>query len=320
MRILIELPTWLGDTVMSTPAIENIIHYYNKPEIVLIGSKAALEIFRYHPDIGEKIQNIKTFFGLFELSKNIGHFDVFFSFRSSFRSSILKILLSSEKKYQYRKNQYKNRHQVEKFNEFTQDSLKTFFSAGHLNIYRSNKPPIIFTNLTLGVHPGATYGDAKKWYPEEFAKVLFRLSNQYDIIIFGSPKEKNIADEIEKLLISSGVSNYSNLAGKTSICDLINHISSLDLFITGDSGPMHIASSFQIPTISIFGPTNYLETSQWLNEKNIMVKKNLECQPCMQRSCPLSHHNCMRFIKSHDVIDAVNKLELRTDNNIEVNN
>ena len=67
--------------------------------------------------------------------------------------------------------------------------------------------------------------------------------------------EKDIASDIEKYLIEKGVSNYQNLSGQTSITELISQISKLDLFITGDSGPMHLAAAFQIPTVAIFGPT-----------------------------------------------------------------
>ena len=102
--------------------------------------------------------------------------------------------------------------------------------------------------------------------------------------------------------------NYKNLAGNTTITELINKISSLDLFITGDSGPMHIAAAFQIPTVAIFGPTKDKETSQWMNKKSIIVKKNLDCQPCMKRICPLQHHNCMNLIKAIDVLKAVNSI------------
>jgi len=65
---------------------------------------------------------------------------------------------------------------------------------------------------------------------------------------------------------------------------------------------MHIAAAFKVPTVSIFGPTKHIETSQWKNEKSIIIKENLDCQPCMKRECPLKHHNCMELIKSEKVI------------------
>ncbi len=162
----------------------------------------------------------------------------------------------------------------------------------------------------LGINPGASYGSAKRWYPQEFAKVANELSNEYDIIIFGGPSEKDIANDIEKSLIKNGVTNYQNLAGNTTIPELINQISGLDLFITGDSGPMHVAAAFQVPTVSIFGPTKDNETSQWMNERSIIVKKNLDCQPCMKRTCPLGHHNCMNLIKAVDVLSASKHITL----------
>ena len=124
------------------------------------------------------------------------------------------------------------------------------------------------------------------WYPDEFAEVAAKLSKKYNIIIFGGSGEKDIAIDIEKLLIKKGISNYQNLAGNTTISELVEHISNLDLFITGDSGPMHIAAAFQVPTVAIFGPTRTEETSQWMNKKSLIVKKNLDCQPCMKRVCP----------------------------------
>ena len=105
-----------------------------------------------------------------------------------------------------------------------------------------------------------------------------------------------------------GVKNFKNLTGTTTISELVNHISSLDLFVTGDSGPMHIASSFQIPTIAIFGPTQDQYTSQWMNPKSEVVKTNLDCQPCMKRECPLKHNNCMNFIKAKRVLECIERI------------
>ena len=162
----------------------------------------------------------------------------------------------------------------------------------------------------IGINPGASYGSAKRWYPGEFAKVASELSSQYDIVIFGGPGERDIALDIEKMLIKKDINNYKNLAGSTTISELINHISKLDLFITGDSGPMHLAAAFQVPTVAIFGPTKDNETSQWMNDKSAIVKQDLDCQPCMKRTCPLVHHNCMKLITSEIVLKSINRLGL----------
>ena len=303
MKILIELPTWLGDAIMVTPAIENIINFYNDVEITFIGSFVSIEALKNHPKAIKTSVLDKKYTSLYKISRDLGNFDAFFSFRSSMRSKFLKFLISSKRKYQFDKNKYQNRHQVEKYNDYINDSLSINLMAGKLQIYgydiAKSKKKI------LGINPGASYGSAKRWYPQEFAKVARELSSEYDIVIFGSPGEVDVASDIEKKLIDYGVTNYKNIAGETNIPELIDYISSLDLFITGDSGPMHIAASFQVPTVAIFGPTKDGETSQWKNEESIIVKSNLDCQPCMKRTCPLQHHDCMKLIKSEDVLKAV---------------
>ena len=307
MRVLIELPTWLGDCVMATPAIENIVNFDNEVEITFIGSFVSIEAMKNHSKVVETVVLSKKYRDLYHISNELGDFDAFFSFRSSLRAKFLKFLISAKNKYQFDKNKYINCHQVKKYNNFVNDSLSINLTAKKLQIYgystSKNKKKM------LGINPGASYGSAKRWYPQEFARVAGELSTQYDIVIFGGPGEKDIAGDIEKILAENGVKNYQNLAGNTTIPGLIEHISNLDLFITGDSGPMHVAAAFQIPTVAIFGPTKDDETSQWMNEKSTIVKKNLECQPCMKRTCPLQHHNCMKLITAVDVLGVVNSLE-----------
>ncbi len=306
MKILIELPTWLGDCVMATPAIENIVNFYNDVEITFIGSFVSIEALKNHPKAIKTFVLDKKYTSLYKISRDLGNFDAFFSFRSSIRSKFLKFLISAKKKYQFDKNKYQNRHQVEKYNDFINDSLSINLTAGKLQIYGYNIAKS--KKKILGINPGASYGSAKRWYPQEFAKVARELSGEYDVIIFGGSGETDIAGDIEQALIDSGVTNYKNLAGNTTITELINKIASLDLFITGDSGPMHVAAAFQVPTVAIFGPTKDKETSQWMNKKSIIVKKNLDCQPCMKRTCPLQHHDCMNLIKAIDVLKAVNSV------------
>jgi len=307
-KILIELPTWLGDCVMATPAVENLANFYNDAQITFIGSFVSIEAMKDHPKVVKTVVLDKKYGVLYKTAKDLGKFDVFFSFRSSFRSKFLKFFISSKNKYQFDKNKHQNRHQVEKYNDFVNDSLRVNFLSGRL-VLRANHSKLKINNLSLlGINPGASYGSAKRWYPEEFAKVAAELSTEYDIIIFGGPGEKDIAMDIEKSLKEKGVNNYQNLVGDTTVPELISYISNLNLFITGDSGPMHVAAAFQVPTVAIFGPTRDKETSQWMNDKSIIVKQNLNCQPCMKRTCPLQHHDCMKLITAVEVLDAVKGL------------
>lgn len=310
MRVLIELPTWLGDCVMATPAIENIVGIYPEAKLTLVGSTVAIAAVKHHPQT-QAIQVLdKSYLSLFRVAKSLGKFDVFISFRSSIRSKIFGFFISANHKYQFNKHKCSHGHQVEKYNNFVNDSLGVNTTPGQLILHLEEKGTMSSSTPTVGINPGASYGSAKRWYPEEFAKVAGTLSKQYDVVIFGGPGEVDMAADIETGLQRAGVTNYQNLAGKTSVSELIQQISQLDLFITGDSGPMHVAAAFQVPTVAIFGPTKGKETSQWMNDKSAIVKKNLDCQPCMKRTCPLKHHDCMRLIQADEVLTVVKKLNL----------
>ena len=307
MKLLIELPTWLGDTVMATPAIENIVDHFNNVEITLLGSIVSIDALKNHPKVIKTYILDAKFSNLYKILNDLEEFDVFFSFRGSLRAKFVKFFVSAKIKYQFDKNKHIKGHQVEKYNSFVNDALKinTVASGLILHNIEQNKAK---KNKLLGINPGATYGIAKRWNSKDLAAVAADLSSQYDIIVFGGPQEKDVANDIEKYLIEEGVNNYQNLAATLTINELISKIANLDLFITGDSGPMHLAAAFKIPTVAIFGPTKDNETSQWMNDNSVIVKKNLECQPCMQRTCPLKHHNCMKLIKVSDILGAVKGL------------
>lgn len=308
MKVLIELPTWMGDAVMTTPAIEMILSNFNDIELSLIGSEISIEIFKHHLKINKKYLLKRNLILFFKNLSNFDKYDVFITFRSSYRSTFMKFFFRSNAKFQFDKKNYFGLHQVEKYNRFIADIFKIDNCPQQLVVHFKTLKKKHTNKKSLGINPGASYGSAKRWYPQEFAKVASELSNEYDIVIFGGPKEVDIAQDIENYLIRDGVFNFQNLSAKTNIEELVNQISNLDLFITGDSGPMHLAAALQVPTVSIFGPTRDYETSQWMNEKSIKVKRDLECQPCMKRKCPLKHHNCMKQIKSYDVLKAVNEI------------
>ncbi|CAA6800254.1 MAG: ADP-heptose--lipooligosaccharide heptosyltransferase II (EC [uncultured Sulfurovum sp.] len=309
-NILIEVPTWLGDCVMTTPAIENIIKSYPNVKITIFGAFVSTAIFKEHPNV-EKIvldeskKASSRLKWIYKQAKALGKFDVAITFRRTFFSRLFIWFTQATTKGYYRRYTKEVIHQAIRYNDFVNKTFKLDSKAQDLKIYFE---PFNHEKPTLGINPGASYGSAKRWYPEKFSKVATELSRQYEIIIFGGPAEVDMAKDIEKELIKANITNYQNIAGKTSIKELCEKIGGLELFITGDSGPMHVAAAFKVPTVAIFGPTKDKETSQWMNPQGRIVKREMECAPCMKRTCPLEHHECMKLIEAEDVLHKIKEI------------
>lgn len=306
-KIFIEIPTWLGDAIMTTPAIQNLIKTYPDAKITLLGSYVSTQALGNFKNIEKVIvddtkKDGNRYLNLYRLAKRIGKVDLAISFRRSFSSKFMMFFIDAKKKFNYKRLEKEQIHQVLRYNDFINYVLNLNNKAGDLKLYFT---PYKYPNPTLGINPGATYGSAKRWYPEEFAKVAITMSKTHDIVIFGGPSETDIAKDIEKELLSNGIKNYQNLAGKTTIPELIEKIAGLDIFITNDSGPMHVAAAYKVKTAAIFGPTRFKETNQWNNSNENIITKNLECAPCMKRACPLKHHNCMKQIIAQDVLKVL---------------
>jgi heptosyltransferase-2 len=324
MKILIILPNWLGDAVMTTPAIELLSSNYPHAKFTFVGSYASIEALKHHPKcdvaiIDETKKSSNRLLATYKLARELGEFNLGISFRNQLHATLLLrftktvvciarqswhsiFLLSHTPKISTKKHLSMQYAKLAMTNE---DHFNA--TVPNLKLYIKAKK---FTKPTLGINAGATYGSAKRWYPERFATVAKEFSDKFDIIIFGGPNEVEMANEIESNLKSWHVENYTNLAGKTNIQELCQNIGGCSLFITNDSGPMHIAAAYQVPTVSIFGPTKYKETSQFKNEKSKMVRHDMECSPCMKRECPLGHHACMKDITALEVINAVKELKL----------
>ena len=310
-KILIEVPTWLGDCVMATASIENIVKVYPNVKITIFGSPLATAIFEAHPNVEQIIsdESRKSSFRmmwLIQKAKELGKFDVSLTFRRTFSSKVFIFFTNATMKSYYKRYTKKPVHQAIRYNDFISKVFTLDLPAGELKLYFK---PVTYKARTLGINPGASYGSAKRWYPEKFSEVAATLSSEYNIIIFGGPGEVDIAKDIEDALKKRDIVNYINLAGKTDIKTLCQKIGGLDLFITGDSGPMHVAAAYQVPTISIFGPTKDQETSPWKNPNSGIVKREMDCAPCMKRTCPLGHHECMKLIEPIDVLTAVKELK-----------
>jgi len=156
MKLLIEVPTWLGDAVMTTPAIENISKSFNKPQITIIGSKVSVQLFQNNPIVAKTFILDKKYQSLFRFSRSIGSFDLFISFRGSFRSKILKFLISSKRKFQFNEHKYKNMHQVEKYNNFVNTILGIKTVPKNLKIhFKKNENDLTIVNFNQDLYDQA---------------------------------------------------------------------------------------------------------------------------------------------------------------------
>lgn len=159
-------------------------------------------------------------------------------------------------------------------------------------------------DLIIGMNPGAAYGSSKRWHPERFGLVARALTTQYNarVIVFGGNAEADIAKEVTE---KAGIP-LINMAGRTSVRELMALIAHCRLFITNDSGPMHIATALAVPVVAIFGSTDPLLTGP-AGSGHVVIKKEVPCSPCFKRQCP-TDLKCMDLVNVDDVLEGVEKI------------
>jgi len=178
-----------------------------------------------------------------------------------------------------------------------------------------SSPPDPFKKFGLpdsglfGVNPGSAW-PTKCWPAARYAEVIRRLHNELGLraVLVGGPKERGVAAEVERL---AGPGSCFNLAGRTDLGELMAVIRRMSLFITNDSGPMHIAAAYGVPTAAVFGPTTRELGFFPYGEKNEVLEEFLECRPCAlhgSRSCPRGHFLCMKLITADKVHAAAVRL------------
>ncbi len=155
----------------------------------------------------------------------------------------------------------------------------------------------------VGMNPGASYGGAKRWPAERFAAVGDALARDCGagVAIFGAPNERYIAEEVSKRMEMPA----AVLAGRTTLGQLMGLIQECDLFITNDSGPMHLAAALDVPQLAIFGSTSEVATGP-LSGRAQVIKQQVDCNPCFLRECPIDFR-CMLRVTVDEVLGAARR-------------
>mgnify|MGYP003666153161 CR=1 FL=1 len=160
----------------------------------------------------------------------------------------------------------------------------------------------------LGLCPGAEFGPSKRWPEYHYAEVARHwIANGGQVWLFGSGKDRPVAESIRDALPAEHQDAVALLAGVTSLEQAVDLLSACDAVVSNDSGLMHIAAALGRPLVAVYGSTSPGFTPP-LGEAVAVVRLDLDCSPCFQRECPLGHLNCLRQLEPARVIAALKQL------------
>lgn len=337
-NIIVRMPNWLGDLVMATPILTDLRNFWPETKITAMCQGALGVVIQEDPHIDELL-NFKRPSGWLhrQVHGDIiqplrqGHYDLGILLTNSFssawwfwrghvehrlgyathgRSLLLNhpIPFPKQREIQHLVVTYKML--LEPLGIPISDSAPRLYlteaekkeSAEWLNNYG-----ISSTDPIIGINPGAAYGSAKCWLPDRFKKLTERLleDSRVKIVYFGDKSGAPLVQEI----CSDLPDRVINLAGKTTLRQLMALISHCHFFLTNDSGPMHVASALDVPLLALFGSTSDIATSPYNGGK--VLHKHVPCSPCHRRECPIDFR-CMTQITVNEVYQEIMKALPRT--------
>jgi heptosyltransferase-2 len=331
-KILIRGTNWIGDAILTLPAVASIRATYPRAHIAVLVKPWVADIYKIFSAVDEIIiykNKFDTPAGVFRLARMLKgkKFDAAILLQNAIEAAIIAFAAGIPLRAGYdsdarglllthrvhRTEEIRKVHQIDYYLEMVKAlgcvsvdremHLETKISlsdAGH--VLRKFVPETIKT--IIGIAPGATYGPAKRWFPDRFAAVADKLDEKYFTqgILLGGKSDWGVAQEVQRLARTELI----NLAGKTTLREAIYLISQCRLFISNDSGLMHIAGALNIPTIALFGSTNPVTTSPAGNQ-SVIVRREVSCSPCLKKTCP-TDFSCMMLISVEDVLTAAQKL------------
>jgi heptosyltransferase II len=305
-NILVRASNWLGDAVMSAPAVRAIKAGRPDARVTILTKAKLADFWRTLPEVDEIIC-IESGESIFSVARKISNrFDVAFVFPNSIRTG-LEVQLAGIP----RRIGYKRPWRGPAINAFVRDPkpgpithqvhhylAMARYAGAEIDFPAAPQQPIAQSGpIRLGLVPGAEYGPAKRWLPENFATVACNVSEKTGALwrIFGVAGDLSIANTIAASLEGQ----CENLAGKTTLAELIERLRECRLVLTNDTGTMHLAAHFGIPVVALFGSTEDRLTGP-LGGNSHVVRHHAVCSPCFLRECPLDFR-CMKTITVEEV-------------------
>lgn len=340
-KILVRGANWIGDAVMSVPAMRELRRIFPESRITLHTRSWADGVFRDASFIDEIVTYdrhkwvIKDILDNSQFLKEDGY-ELAVLFPNSFESALTSFLTRIPRRIGYNKDargllltdpiavpEWKNRRH-ESFYYLNliaeaerlllgRDTVQHMRPDSSIEVSEERRAAARLQLADLGVGAahktvalgvGSTNSRAKRWPAERYTELTDRLARELgvNVLLVGSKDEVDVAD----VVANASQTKPINIVGKTNIAEVAAILSEVDLLISNDMGLAHLAPAVGADTIVIFGPTNP-ETTAPFAEKAQIISEKVECAPCMLRDCPIDHR-CMTRISVDVVFEKARSL------------
>ncbi|MCX7887612.1 MAG: lipopolysaccharide heptosyltransferase II, partial [Verrucomicrobiae bacterium] len=321
-RILVRAANWVGDSVMMMPAVARLREKFPQAEIAVLCPEKLRDLWQYNPCVNRVTARVD------------GRFDVAYVFPNSFRSAWEVWRAKIPRRIGYAGHWRRwlltevvagfggERARYERIAVGGKVFRRKVFGAVRHQVYRHlalvGGDELLEPRIWLGpdeaelrkgllgerpgplfvIHPGAEYGAAKCWPAERFAEVARRVRQQTGccVVVVGQGRQ----------VCARWPEGTLNLFGRTTLLELCAVLKAARVFLTNDTGPMHLAAALDVPQVCLFGSTSP-ELTGPLSHRAVVLRRAVECSPCFLRRCPIDFR-CMMGLSVDEVTGAVLRL------------
>lgn len=312
-NLLVRATNWVGDAVMSIPALRALREAHPETRISILGRPWIADLYGREPFCDESIAwrgySLEAVRDL-----HARDFDSALLLQNAFGAAVVVKLAGIPRRIGYDRDArgwlLTDAIPVPRPGEIPPHEsyyyLELLRRARFIETPLPDEPFIRLTGYrrapesVVGISPGAAYGGAKRWLPDRFAAAAIRIARETSssVIVFGTPQERDICAQVTAAIAAEGVA-ATNKAGETSMAEFLDLVSRCRAMLTNDSGSMHIASALGVPTVAVFGATNHVTTGP-TGPLARVVREPVSCSPCLKRECPIDHR-CMTGVSAERV-------------------
>ncbi len=339
-KILVRATNWIGDAVMSLPALQALRRRYPHAEISVLARPWVAGLYAREP-IADRVipynvqPGVRGLAGDWRVARELRRqrFDAAILFQNAFRAALIVWLAGIPRRIGYNQDgrgflltgaipaprpgeveEHESYYYLEMLRRAgileAVPEVRAIQFDGAASARQAGRGLLAEAGLgdkVIGLSPGAAFGSAKRWFPGRFAEAAARVAGERGaaVALFGSAGERPLCDEVEAGLAAAGI-RTRNFAGRTSLREFIDMTAACRLFISNDSGAMHVAAAVGVPVVAVFGPTDHVATSPKGPAFRI-VREPVDCAPCMLRECPIDHR-CMKRVGAERVAEAALEL------------